>query len=137
MEVLDEASGEIPCLLVPNCGIRVGVARIENAGVYALENGGHFEVEVGDGLGGRLVDRAVEDGVDDSAGVADRDALAGSVPSGVHEVSLGSALLHPLHELLGVLGGMQLEECLSEACREGRGGLGDSALGSRQLCGEA
>ena len=32
---------------------------------------------------------------------------------------------------------MQGEECCSEACGEGRGGLGDAALGSCELGGEA
>ena len=32
---------------------------------------------------------------------------------------------------------MQLQESLAEACREGRGGLGDAALGAGQLGGEA
>jgi len=32
---------------------------------------------------------------------------------------------------------MQFQECLAEASREGRGGLGDAALGAGQLCGKA
>ena len=44
---------------------------------------------------------------------------------------------HLLDELFGVLGRMQLEEGLAEAGGEGRGGLGDAALGAGQLRGEA
>ena len=37
-----------------------------------------LEVEVGDLLGGHIVDVAVQDGVDDAAGILDGDALAGA-----------------------------------------------------------
>ena len=86
MEVLDEASCEILGLLFPNCGIGVSVARIEDAGVDALKHGRNLEVEERDLLGRSLVDGAGEDGIDDSAGVADGDALAGAVPAGVHQI---------------------------------------------------
>ena len=73
---------------------------------------GHLEVEVGDLLRGRGLDGAVEDGVNDAAGVLDGDALAGAVPAGVDQIGLGAAGLHALDQLLSVLGGMQLEEGL-------------------------
>lgn len=81
----------------------------------------NHEVEVRDGLGRSRVDAMVEDSVDDSAGVADGDSLACSVPASVHEVSLGTALLHLLDEFLGVLCRVKLKECLSEACGEALG----------------
>ena len=86
---------------------------------------------------GGLQDGAAQDGVDDAAGVLDGDTLAGAVPAGVDQISLGAALLHLLDQLLSVLGGMQLQEGLAEAGGEGRGGLGDAALGAGQLRGEA
>ena len=137
LEVLDEPSGEVLCLLLPLCGIGIGVARIKDSGVNSFEDRRNREVEVRDDLCRSLVDAVVEDGVDDSTGVADRDPLSGSVPAGVHEISLGTASLHPLHKLLGILGRMQFEEGLAEAGGEGRGGLGDSALGSCEFSGEA
>ena len=115
VEVLDEPSGEVLGLLLPLCGIGIGVARIKDSGVNPFKDGRNREVEVRDDLGRSLVDAVVEDGVDDSAGVADRNPLACSVPSGVHEISLGSALLHPLYEFLGILGRMELKEGLAEA----------------------
>ena len=60
-------------------------------GVHAGQLGGHLEVEVGDGLGGSGQDGAVQDGVDDAAGILDGDALAGAVPAGVDQVGLGAA----------------------------------------------
>ena len=81
--------------------------------------------------------RGVEDGVDDATGVADGDALAGSVPTSVHEVSLGTVSLHFLHEFSSILGGMEFQESLSEASGEGGSGFGDAALCSCEFCGEA
>ena len=137
VEVLDEPSGEILSLLLPLSGIGVGVARIKDTGVNSLEHSRDGEVEVRDNLGRGLVDAVVEDGVDNTAGVADRDPLASSVPAGVHEISLGTASLHPLDKLLGILGRVELKEGLAEAGGEGRSGLGDSALCSGELGCEA
>ena len=137
VEVLDEPSCEILGLLLPLCGICIGVARIEDAGVNSFELGRDGEVEERDLLGRGGVDAVVEDGVDDTTGVADRDPLAGTIPAGVHEVSLCTALLHPFDEFLGVLGRVELKEGLAEAGGEGRSGLGDTALCSCELGGEA
>ena len=51
VEVLDEAAGEVLCLLIPHLGIGIGVARIEDAGIDALELRRDFEVEIRDLLG--------------------------------------------------------------------------------------
>ena len=136
-EVLDEAAGQIQSLGLPLGSILVGVAGIEDGGIDAGQRGGNLEVEVRDLLGGGLVDSAAQDRVNDAAGILDGNALAGAVPAGVDQVSLGAGLLHLLDQLLSVLGGMQLQEGLAEAGREGRGGLGDAALGAGQLRGEA
>ena len=85
-KVLDEAACQVFGLLFPLCGIGVGVARVKDASVNALKLCGNDEVEVRNHLGRSLVDAVVEDGVDDAAGVANRDALAGAVPAGVDEV---------------------------------------------------
>ena len=105
--------------------------------VHTGQLGGHLEVEVRDLLGGSLQDGAVQDRVDDAAGILDGDTLAGAVPAGVDQVGLRAALFHLLDQFLGVLGGMQLEEGLAEAGGEGGSGLGDAALGAGQLGGEA
>ena len=86
-EVLHEAAGQILCLLFPLSGICVGVAGIEDGGVNTGQSGGNLKVEVGDLLGGSLVDGTAQDGVDDAAGILDGDALAGAVPAGVDQVS--------------------------------------------------
>ena len=137
LEVLDEASGEILGLNLPLLGGSIGVAGIEDVGVHLVELGRDGKVEVRDGCGLSLVHAAVEDAVDDGAGILDGDTLAGTVPAGVHEVSGGAYFLHSLDELLTVLGGMQGEECCSEASGESGGRLGDTALCSGELGGEA
>ena len=136
-EVLHEAGGKISSLGFPVGHIGVGVSGIQNAGVNAGQLRGNLEVEHGDGLGGRGVNGAGQDGVNDTTGILNGDTLAGAVPAGVDQVSLGAGDLHLLDQLLGVLGGMQLQEGLAEAGGEGGGGLGDAALGAGQLGGEA
>ena len=74
--------------------------------------------------------------VDDTTSVADRDTLASTVPTSVDEVSLSAALLHLLHELLSILCGVQLQECLAEASRESRSRLSDTTLCTSQLSSE-
>ena len=136
-EILDESLGEVFRLLVPLGGILVGVARIQDFRVDSRQGSGDFEIEVRQLLGRGLQDFAIEDGVDDATGILDGDALAGAVPAGVDQIGLGVVLLHLLDQLLGVLGRVQFEERLAEACGEGRSRLGDAALGSSQLGGEA
>lgn len=68
-EVLDEAASQILGLLFPLSGICVGVAGVEDGGVNTGQSGGDLKVEVGDLLGGSLVDGTAQDGVDDAAGV--------------------------------------------------------------------
>ena len=79
----------------------------------------------------------VQDSVDNTASVTDRNTLSGSVPTCIYEVCLCTALLHLLYKLLCILGRMQLEECLAEASRECWSRLCDAALCTCQLGGEA
>ena len=133
LEVLDEAACKILGLDFPLLRSCIGVARIQDCRVDARKLCGHFKVEVRDGLGGCLEHVAVQDRVDDAAGIFDGNTLAGAVPARVHEVSLRAALLHSLDQLLAVLGGVQLEERLAEASGESRSGLCDAALCTCQL----
>ena len=137
VEVVDEHVGEFVGLGVPLGRVGVGVARVEDFRVNAGKFGRNFKVEDGEFLGGSLEDSAVEDGVDDAAGILDGDALAGTVPAGVDEISLCAALFHALNEFFGILGGVERQECCAKASRECRGRLGDAALGAGQLSGEA
>ena len=66
-----EASSQILCLLFPDSCISVGVSGIQDAAVNTGQSSGNFEAEVGDGLGLSLQDGAVQDGVDDAAGILD------------------------------------------------------------------
>ena len=79
----------------------------------------------------------VEDSVDDTTSVADRDTLAGTVPTSVHQVSLSTALLHLLNQLLSILCWVELQECLAEASRECRSRLSDATLCTSELCCES
>ena len=104
VEVLDETSCEVLSLLLPLACALVSVAWVEDSWVNAREFCRNCEVEVRDSLGRSLVDRTVEDSIDDSSCILDRDTLSCTVPSCVHEVCLGTNLLHSLYELLAILG---------------------------------
>ena len=67
LEVVDEHLGEFLSLVIPFFGICIGVAGIEDAGVYAGKLGRNNEIEVGKNLCGCLLDVTVEDVVDDTA----------------------------------------------------------------------
>ena len=132
-EILDEAGSQILSLLLPLRCVSISVARIKDSGIHVGQSCGNLEVEVRNLLGLSLQDAAIEDSVDDTTGIGDGDTLAGTVPTSVDEVSLGTALLHLLHEFLSILCGVQLEECLTEASRECRSGLSNTTLCTSQL----
>ena len=73
---------------------------------------------------------------DDTTSVLNGDALAGTVPTRVHEISLSTALLHLLHELFSVLRGVKFEEGLTEASRESGRGFSDTTFRTCELSGE-
>ena len=68
LEVVDEHLGKLGSLFVPDSGIGIGVARIEDIGVNAGKFGRHCEVEDRNLLGGSLQDSTVKDSVDDTTG---------------------------------------------------------------------
>lgn len=136
LEVVDEHFGELVGFLGPFSGICVSVARIEDLRINAREFGRDGEVEDGELLGGSGQDSAVEDSVDNAAGILDGDTFAGSVPACVDEISLGTALLHALNEFFSIFGGVQRKECCAEASGECGSRFGDAALCSCEFRGE-
>lgn len=115
LEVLDEHLSKLGSLLSPLLGVSVSVAGVKNLGIHAGEFSGNSEVEDRNLLSGSSKDRTVEDSVDDTTSVADRDTLACTVPTCVHEISVRIVSFHLLHELLSILGGVEFEERLAEA----------------------
>ncbi len=115
LEVVDEALSEVLCFDVPVFDVGVSVAGIEDFGIYAGELGGHFEVEQRNSLSRSVVDRAVEDSVDDTAGVFDGDTFASTVPASVYEISFSAVGLHFLNEFFAVFCGVKRKECSAEA----------------------
>jgi hypothetical protein len=130
-------AAKILCLSIPLRSVLVSIARIKDILVHTLELCRNNEVEVRNGLRRSLVDLVIEDTVDDTTCIADRDTLASTVPTSVDEVSLSTALLHVANELLSILCRMQLQECLAEASRECRSRLCDTTLCTSQLSCEA
>ena len=115
----------------------VSVARIEDFSSNAFELSRNFEVEDGELLGRSREDSTREDAVDDTASILNRDTLASTVPTSVHEISLRTVSFHFLHELLSILSGVEFEERLTEACRESGSRLSDTALCTCEFSSEA
>src|SRR5690554_5219550 len=85
----------------------------------------------------RVFDRTVDDRVDDGAGIFQRDTFSGAVPTGVHQVSFCTVLVHFLYQTLRVHGGVQREERFAESGRERRLWFSNSTLGTCQLGGKS
>lgn len=115
LEVVDEHFSKLGGFNSPFFSVGVSVAGIEDLGIYAGKFGGNGEVKDRKLLGGGGEDRTVEDSVDDTAGVLDRDTLAGTVPASVYEISLRTALFHLLHEFFSIFGGVERKERCTEA----------------------
>ena len=103
LEVLDEALSQILGLSVPLRSVLVCITRIQDVLVHTLELCRNNEVEVRNGLRRSLVDLVIQDAVDDTTCIADRDTLASTVPASVDQLSLSTALLHVANELLSIL----------------------------------
>ena len=136
-EVLDETSSQILSLLLPLRSLSVCIAWIQDLSSYTWQLCWNLEVEHRDLLCWSLVDVTVQDSVDDTTCIADRDTLACTVPTCVNEVCLSVVLVHLLNQLLSVLCWVQLQECLAEASRECWSRLCDTALCTCQLSCEA
>ena len=137
LEVLDETTCEILSLGFPFGSVCVSVAGIEDFGSNAREFRGDLEVEDGELLRGSREDSTGKDTVDDTTSVLNGDALARTIPSRVHEISLGTALFHLLHEFSSVLRRVEFEEGLTEASRESGSGFRDTTFRTGELSGKA
>ena len=137
LEVIDKQHGEVLSLALPLRRICIGITGIQDATIDIVQRKRDLQVEHIQVLGLGLLDGAIENGVDNRAGILDGYASAGSVPACVHQVVLGINRLHPGKQFLSILDRVQGEEGLAETCREGRRRLGDTPLGAGQLGGES
>ena len=80
-----------------------------------------------------VIERTIQNGVDNGASILDRDTFASPVPAGVHQVGLRARRLHAFHQHFSVLRRVQRQECCAEAGGEGWGWLRHAALGTRQF----
>ena len=133
VEVLDEPRSQILCLFCPYRNIRICVPRIQDACVNAWQLCRNLEIEVRNRLCWSILDITIQDCINDTTRVLDRDTLACAIPTCVDQIRLGTALFHSLDQFLGILCWMKLKECLSEACGEGWRRLGNATLCTRQL----
>ena len=136
-EVLNEASSQVFSLFFPLSSVSIGVTWVKNVCCNAFELRRNNEIEVRNGLCWSAIDRMIQDSINDSTRIANGNALSSAVPTGVDQVSLGTALIHLLHQFLCIFRRMKLKEGLTEAGRESRCGLCDAAFCTSQLGSEA
>src|SRR5699024_5989137 len=141
-KVLGEHIGQLVGLLVVGCLVLPHAAGVQHLGGHAGAAGGVVHVEHIVVLELHIVKAAVQGCGDHGAGVAQLHPLgacggAAAGPGGVHQVDLGAVLVQLVAQHLGIDLGVHGHEGLAEQGGEGGLGLGDAALGTGQLGGEA
>ena len=86
-EVLDKSLCKIFCFFFPFRSVSVCVTRIKDTCVNTLKFCRNFKVEVWDCLCRSVVDCSVQDSIDDTTCIFDRDTFSCSVPSCIYEIS--------------------------------------------------
>lgn len=137
-EVLIEELGELGHLILERSGRGPGVLGIEELGRDAGAGLRNVQVEDVVGLVVGLGKVAAVDGVEDGPGVLERATLAagggaGADPTGVEEPGVGLVGGDLVGEHASVAHGVQSQEGLGEARREGRLRLGHAVLGTGHL----
>lgn len=116
-----------------------GLGGVEDLGGNTGDRLGDGEVEDGELLVLGLGERTIVDGVDNSTGVLEGAAAASAElaasPSGVDEPAVDLVLVHALGKHLGVAAGVEDDEGLAVAGREGGRGLNNAVLGTGGLRG--
>src|SRR5699024_3436068 len=97
----------------------------------------NHEVEERNNLRRSLVDRTVEDSVDDTTSIFDRDTFAATVPTSVNQVCLSTNLVHLLNQFFCIFSRMQAQESSTEASRECRSRFSDATFCTSQLSSKA
>ena len=83
IKVLDEASCQILCLLFPFAITSISVTWVKNTTVNTFQNYWNLEVEVRNVLSLYLVDVTVQNSVDDTTSISNRDSLTSTIPTSV------------------------------------------------------
>lgn len=143
LEVLDEQAAELSDLLVEALvASGPSLLRVEKLTGDAGAGGGDLEVEDVVVLVLDLGKLATMDGVEDGAGVLERASLAalretGADPSGVEQPGVGIVVLDLLGKHLGVAHGVERQEGLGKAGREGGLRFEDTVFRTGHLGGVA
>ena len=108
-KVLVESLCKIFSLCLPLRSISVGIARIKDLRIYTWKLSRNLEVEHRDLLGRCSCDGTIQDCIDDTTSILNGDTLSGTIPSGIYQICLCTALLHLLNQLFCVLCGETLD----------------------------
>ena len=101
-EVLNETASQIFCFFVPLCSISISIARIQDIRINTRQFCRYNEIEVRDNLCRSFVDRTVQDSIDDTSCILDRDTFASTVPTCVDQISLSTGHFHFLNQFFAV-----------------------------------
>lgn len=137
IEVVDKQFRQRFGFFLPLFRRSVGVTRIEELRVYARQFGWDRQVKHRQSEGFCVIQRTVEDGVDNSAGIFNGDTFASAVPAGVNQIRLRTRCLHTFYQHFCVLSWVQRQERRAEAGGEGWRRFGDATLSPGQFGGEA
>ena len=74
-EVLNETASQIFCFFVPLCSVSISIARIQDIRINTRQFCRYNEIEVRDNLCRSFVDRTVQDSIDDTSCILDRDTF--------------------------------------------------------------
>lgn len=117
--------------------VRPRVAGVQHVGVHLAQRLGHRDVEHGVRHKLRVVDGAVQDGVNAGARHGDVQAATlgegATAPASVHEVGVAAVLAHESSQELGVDEGVVGHEDSAEAGAKGGCWLLHAQLGARDL----
>lgn len=137
IEVVDKQFRQGFSFFLPLFRRSVGITRIEDLRVNTRQLGRNRQVKHRQSEGFCVIQRTVEDGVDNGAGIFNRDTFASAVPAGVNQIRLRTCRLHTFHQHFCVLSRVQRQECRAEASGEGGRRFGDATLSTGQFGGEA
>ena len=106
-EVLDETTSQVFCFFVPLSSVSVSVTRIKDLRINVRQFCRNNKVEERKNLSRSLVDRTVQDSIDDTTSIADRDTFTSTVPTSVNQVCFSTGLFHLLNQFFSIFSRVQ------------------------------
>ena len=106
-EVLDETTSQVFCFFIPLSSVSVSVTRIKDLRINTRQFCRNNEIEVRNNLSRSLINRAIQNSIDDTTSIADRDTFTSTVPTSVNLICFSTSLFHLLNQFFSILSRMQ------------------------------